>query len=232
MIVIPLIGESGSGKTASARNLDPNKTLWISVLGKRPPFANFKNYKIKKEGVTHKEANFYVEKDPTNIIKIVTAKIQQGYTSIFIDDANYLAAISFLNKATQTGFTKFNVGAQEIYNFIAGLKSIETSAICFMTWHISISETIDVMADSVSKINMKVPSKLIREHIDLDGLFEIILYSYKTVNKETNKIEGKFKTIDTITTAKSPMGLFEEPIIDNDLEEVRKKLVDFYGENL
>lgn len=67
--------------------------------------------------------------------------------------------------------------------------------------------------------------------ITLEGLFTYVLFT--TIEKdEENKPRYMFKTnSDGTCTAKSPMGLFDELLIDNDLNMVIQRIKEYNGED-
>ena len=67
--------------------------------------------------------------------------------------------------------------------------------------------------------------------ITLEGLFTYVLFT-KVINSENNEVEYKFITNSNGTcTAKSPMGLFSELLIDNDLNLVINSIKDYNEED-
>lgn len=67
--------------------------------------------------------------------------------------------------------------------------------------------------------------------ITLEGLFTYVLFT-RVVTDENNKVSYKFVTnSDGTCTAKSPIGLFEDLLIDNDLNYVIEKIKEYNGED-
>lgn len=63
--------------------------------------------------------------------------------------------------------------------------------------------------------------------VNLDGLFTVILYS--EANKSDEGVQYKFRTRTSGSdTCKSPMGMFEEEYIDNDLDVVFSEINKYY----
>ena len=86
---IAIVGESGTGKSTSLRNLNPEETFIISTTGKPLPFKLWKKkYKeIKKEG-SEWVGNYYVSSKYDkiiNILKIVNLKMPH-IKQVVIDD--------------------------------------------------------------------------------------------------------------------------------------------------
>lgn len=67
--------------------------------------------------------------------------------------------------------------------------------------------------------------------ITLEGLFTYVLFT-KVVLDESNKAMYRFVTnSDGTCTAKTPMGLFDDLLIDNDLKFVIDKIKEYNGED-
>ena len=71
----------------------------------------------------------------------------------------------------------------------------------------------------------KTIGKMIDEKICIEGLFTTVFH--------TSVINGQYKFItqgDSSHIAKSPIGMFDEQYIDNDLMKVKEVMVKYYGE--
>lgn len=67
--------------------------------------------------------------------------------------------------------------------------------------------------------------------ITLEGLFTYVLFTKVVREDGTNAVNYKFLTnSDGTCTAKSPMGLFDEFLIDNDLALVINKIIEYNEE--
>jgi hypothetical protein len=74
----------------------------------------------------------------------------------------------------------------------------------------------------------KTVGKLVDNVITLEGMFTIVIYT--EVEKTKEGVKHWFVTQnDGSTTAKSPMGMFEEIKIPNDLKLVKEKLNEYYN---
>lgn len=74
---------------------------------------------------------------------------------------------------------------------------------------------------------IKTLGKLLDSVITLEGLFTYVLFT-KVVRENENEISYKFITNgDGTCTAKSPIGLFEDRLIDNDLDFVIKAIKEY-----
>lgn len=87
-IPVLIIGESGSGKTTSLRNFEPEEVAIFNVAGKKMPFKKKMPYIIENADYT-----------------IIEKKLKEGkFKKYVVDDAQYLMAFELFDKAKQTGY--------------------------------------------------------------------------------------------------------------------------------
>jgi hypothetical protein len=197
-IGILIEGESGTGKTTSIRTLNPDKTGIINVTGKRLPFKS--NFKVIKED---------------NCDKIVDILKQCKADVIIIDDMQYLLARQFMSRAKELGYQKFTDMALGYYNVISALEEMPDNKRVYFLSHIE--------RDSNGYEKVKTIGKLLDEKITVEGLFTIVL---KTVVRDG---QYYFSTHNSGSdTVKSPMGMFTEDIVPNDLDFIDTKICEYY----
>ena len=205
-----IMGASGSGKSTSLRNLPAEETTIINITNKPMPFKK-DNKKIicLKDFETESYEELY--KKIISIIKGSKRKI------IVIDDSSYLMSFENFEKATQKGYDKFTTMAKNYYDLIKSAISCNDEKIVYVITH----EEID---DVNQLYRPKTIGKMLSNQLVIEGLFSIVLRSqYKNG-------EYIFQTQnDGTSVCKSPMGLFEEKEIQNDLYEVDKKIREYYG---
>lgn len=195
-----IMGDSGSGKSASLRNFAPEEVGIFSVTNKDLPFRS----KLK----SLKNATY------DDIAKHLANPTRRAFV---IDDAGYLLSFELFQRAKETGYAKFTDMAK---NFVDMLNFISTQ----MPDDIIVYITMHTEDDSeMHKVKAKTLGKMIDQNLNLEGLFNIVLRTMKTD-------EGyKFITRDdNVSTAKSPMGMFEEDMIDNDLKAVDTIIREYY----
>ena len=88
----------------------------------------------------------------------------------------------------------------------------------------------DKNGDSISYI-FKTTGSMVDNYITPEGKFEVVLYLKLDYNIDTKKSSRSFVTnFDGMYPAKSPVGLFENLYIPNDLGYVVEKITQYYGE--
>ena len=200
-IPVLVLGESGSGKSTSLRNFEPNEIGIFNVAGKPLPFRK----KLKKED----NSNY-----PTIVGRLKLGKVK----SYAIDDSQYLMAFEMFDKAKEVGYNKFTDVALHFRNLIDFIiKKTSPDTIVYFLHH---TETTDT-----GKIKAKTSGKMLDNQLTLEGLFSIVLLC------KTDGKEHYFETqSDGFTTCKSPMEMFE-PKIDKDLKMVDTTIREYYELN-
>ena len=181
-IPVLILGESGSGKSSSLRNFEPEEIRIFNVAGKRLPF------KKKMPVLT-----------TSNYAEIMAGLAKGTKKTYAIDDSQYLLCFEMFDRAKETGYNKFTDMATNFYNLIQFvLKKLPEDTIVFFLHHTE-------MADG--RIKAKTVGKMLDEKLTVEGLFNIVLLcqtdgtNYKFITQS-----------DGYTTAKSPMEMFDREI--------------------
>ena len=224
---IAIVGESGSGKSTSLRNMNPNETFIISTTGKPLPFRGWKKKYIKLKKINENEytGNYYISANYEKIIKIlkvVNTKMPH-IKQVVIDDFQYVLSYEFVDRATEVGYAKFSELAQhamEILRYAERMR--EDCKMIFLTHSENVGDALN------PKYVIKTIGKLLSEKVTIEGLFTYIFFT-KVAEGDDGKMEYKLITnTDGICIAKTPLGMFEELEIDNDLNEIIK-IIDEYN---
>lgn len=197
-----IMGESGTGKSTSMRNCDPAITAVVNPVGKPLPF---KNHFETLDNVT----------DAREIIKYMKEQVKAGKKLIVVDDFQYILAIPYMNRIKETGWDKYNDFGANYFEIIDVCKYLPDDVVVAYMSHL---ETLDNGLTTV-----KLIGKLLREKITIEGLFTIVL--------RTGVYEAKYYFYTQNSgkdTVKSPLGMFQNYAIDNDLNYVYDKIKNYY----
>lgn len=219
-----VIAESGSGKSTSGRNLDPKETFWINIANKPLPFKGWKkNYTLISKG--NPKGNMTNASSAAGIIKALkhVNDNMPHITNIVIDDWQYMSAFEYFDKATEKGYDKFTSIATNLAQVAKYPKDLRDDLYCFFLTHSEDSTDMN----GRRKVKAKTVGKMIDNALTLEGLFSIVLFG-KVIKEEDGILKYGFETqTDGNNTCKSPMGMFEESFIDNDLQYVKDCIIKY-----
>lgn len=226
--LIAVVGLSGSGKTTSIRNLNPEETFIISTTGKRPGIPGAKR-KYKDVTIIDKKitGNFYTTSNIANIVKMMglVDKTRPEVKVLVVDDFQYLQAFESMNRVDEKGYAKFTDIAKHAYEALKTGMSLRDDLFVIIMTH---SENEGDATNEHWKI--KTIGKMLDNTITLEGLFSYVFFT-KVTRDENNEVHYKFITnSDGTNTAKSPMGMFPTEI-DNDLKIVIDKINEYNNED-
>lgn len=203
-----ILGESGSGKSASLRHFQKDEVGVMNVASKPLPFRT----EIKPYNV-----NRVAKQKGCNRYDLIKAAIKAAKTkTLVIDDSQYLLAFDSFDKAKETGYGKFTTMAVNFEKLIEFcIDEVDDDKIIYFLHHCETNE--------LGRVKAKTIGKMLDSQLTVEGLFSIVLFC------QTDGKTHEFVTqSDGFTTAKSPMGMFE-PHIDNDLKMVDKTIREYYN---
>lgn len=199
-----IIGKSGSGKSTSMRNCVGNDN-WnlIRVLNKPLPFKGKINGWITDEYQT-----------------VMKALGQSKAKNIVLDDAGYLITNHFMKGHSSCGagngvFTLYNNIGDYFWQLIQFIIKLPEDKVVYVMMHEDKNDFGDIKPKTIGK--------LIDEKVCLEGMFTIVLRCIEESGKHlfvTQSSDG--------AVSKSPMGMFEQLTIDNDLLLVEKAIREYY----
>ena len=204
-----ILGNSGSGKSTSLRNLDPTKTMLIQCIRKPLPFKSV-GWKIKaKPG----DGGNIIQTD--DAVEIERSMRKSPHDVVVIDDYQAVMVNELMSRSSEKGYDKFtDIGkhAWNVFNAAGGLAE-----------HRRIYILAHTQTDDFGAVRMKTVGKMVDQTLVPEGYFTIVL--------RTEVVNGKY-LFTTQTNgqdcAKSPIGMFPERHINNDLALVDAAITSFY----
>ena len=183
-----------------------NDSNWnlVNVLGKPLPFKG----KVPQ----------VVTDDYEQVKRCLTSSIAK---SLVVDDAGYLITNYFMRNHSSKGqgnaiFSMYNTLADNFWKLVEYIKHLPEDKIVYIIMH---EDT-----DDFGNVKPKTIGKLLDEKICLEGMFTIVLRCIQENGKHLFVTQAEGGAV-----SKSPMGMFEELEINNDLLYVDNKIREYYG---
>ncbi len=226
MSSIAIVGKSGEGKSSSygqipeigIKGLNPKETVIINVAGKDLPFRGWKKSytgKLSEGGNYLESSDSKTMAEAINFISTSRPEIK----NIVVDDGQFTMAFEFMRKAKEPGFGKFADIGVSTGKIMDAARNTRQDLKVYFLWHPE--------QDKETGFKMKTVGAMIDNYLTLEGLFTVILYT--KVSKGTDgKMKYQFVTNnDGQYPAKSPVGLFKDLYIPNDLGLVSEKIDEY-----
>jgi hypothetical protein len=219
--LVGIVGATGTGKSTAIKHLNPEETYIINVAKKELPFKG-------SEKLYNTENKNYKEVEDANeisrLLKTISDKAPH-IKNIIIEDSNYIMGFNMVNKATETGFTKFSVMAKDMVDLFRTARQLREDITVFYLTHPE--EVMD--GQDVIGYKIKTAGKLIDNQVLLEGLLTVCLYTLVEENKDGTAnyqfVTNRYRKYP----AKSPDGMFQELKIPNNLQIVAESLTNYYN---
>lgn len=196
--LIFVLGQPGTGKTTSLRNLKKDEVGYISVTGKELPFKS--------------DILPVVAKTPKSVITLVQ---KSKKPIVVVDDVNYLFTFQVFDRVKESDqWEVYKDISINFYNLIETILSKETEQNIYLFGHIELNDN--------NLIQLKTAGKAIRDKIAPEGLTNIVFESVNDLG------EFVFRVKSDGSGVKSPMDMFDTVTIPNDLKEIDKKINAYY----
>lgn len=206
-----ILGASGSGKSTSLRNLNPDDCRLIACIDKRLPFENNEGW-IKRDEA-HPKGNVIV----TNRADAIQQAMKSTQKPIIVlDDFQAMMTDEFFKRIDEKGYDKFNSIGYDAWSVLKLANQLGDNQRIYILAHTDESDD--------GSIKMKTIGKMVNEKMTPESYFTTVLRAMLREGKHVfaTKTNGK-------DPVKSPMGMFKEDYIDNDLAAVDKRLCEYWG---
>ena len=235
--VIGVMGESGSGKTTSLRNLDPTTTFYIdcdkkglSWKGWRKQYnaENGNYYKtddknevmrslawLNCDNGTYAAYQKILGKNATVLTEDMKAKAH-SFKTVVIDTLNGIMVADEVERMKEKGYDKWVDLAQCVWDLLDYINTMRDDLTVIILCHSQTQKEDDGYTFTRIKTSGKKLDKL-----NVESKLTTVLYA------TANGGEYKFHTHADHSTAKTPMGAIEENSIPNDIMLVIKALEDY-----
>lgn len=220
---ILILAQSGAGKSTSIRTLNPKETFIINVNNKPLPFKGWKKmYTLWSKD--NPDGNMFVSKDTGKIIacmKYVNEK-RPEIKNLILDDLFYVMSHENFSKISEKGFDKFVSMGKNFADIAVLPETFRDDLFVFYMNH----PEVDTDVNGNRVIKTKTIGKLVDNQLMFEGLFDKVLYCRPRKTKDGMEFGFETKT-DGITPTKTPMEMFDEDFIPNDLQYVREKIEEY-----
>ena len=235
--VIGVMGESGSGKTTSLRNLDPQTTFYIDADKKGLSWKGWRSQYNTDNGN-------YFKTDDKNMVMMTLAKIncdngtyiayrkKLGLIQKMISDEERAKAITFktvvidtlngimvadeVERMKEKGYDKWVDLAQCVWSLLDYVNIMRDDLTVIILCHSQTQKEDDGYTFTRIKTSGKKLDKL-----NVESKLTTVLYA------TANGGEYKFQTHADHSTAKTPLGAIEENSVPNDITLVINALEDY-----
>lgn len=220
---ILICGKTGTGKTTSIRTLNPKETVILKVINRTLPF--------KFAGLYGKEQNnMFFTPEYTDVLKgLEWANKKETVKNIVITDATYIIRQEYFKKANVAGYNKYTEFAVHMQQILKAIQNLRENLKVFMEYHVE----SNVTDSGATEYKPSTVGKLLDSQYNILENIDIVLFASPVF--EDKEVKFGFytnRTLDRVGAeipAKSPMGMFDELFIPNDLKYVAEHIDAYYG---
>jgi deoxyadenosine/deoxycytidine kinase len=212
-MIIGIMGESGSGKTTSMRNLDPKTTYYIDCDKKGLSWKGWKEQYNKE-----KNHNYFVCDDAKKVEALLRNINEKGKDAkvVVIDTLNGLMVADEMRRSKEKNYDKWMDLAASIYDLVDYALTVRPDLTVIFVCHTQTDHDENGYLWTRIKTSGRKLDKIV-----LESKFPVVLLA--------KAVDGQyiFKTKSNNSTAKTPMGAFEDATIENDITKVLDALKDY-----
>ena len=204
-----VLGNSGSGKSTSLRNLDPAKTLTIQCIKKPLPFKST-GFQRGVPGVSR--GNLVFEDNPASIEKLMR---KSPHDVVVIDDYQAVLINELLARSSEKGYDKFTDIAKSAWHIFKAAADLAEHRRVYIMAH--------TKTDEYGQIRMMTVGKMVDSMIVPEGYFTIVLRA-----DVVNNVHFFHTQSNGQDCCKSPISMFDDITVPNDLNAVDASISSFY----
>lgn len=156
--------------------------------------------------------NIFQTDDASHIEK---AMRKSNHEIIVIDDYQAVMVNELMARSSEKGYDKFTDIGKHAWNLFTAAGALDPHRRVYILAH--------TQTDDFGNVRMKTVGKMVDQTLVPEGYFTIVLRTevVNGVYRFTTQTNGQ-------DCCKSPIGMFDEPSIENDLNLVDQKIVSFY----
>lgn len=213
-MTVCIMGESGSGKTTAMRNLPPESTMYIDADQKGLSWRGW------RKAYNTENKNYLCTSDKDKVLKMLTRVNDDPnmahIKTVVIDTINGIMVDDEMARMKEKNYDKWADLALAVYGLVLyALKMRQDLTVVFVA-HAQTERD---------------ESGNVWTHVKTSGkkLDKIVLESKFTTVLLAKCLDGRyvFETAANNSTAKSPMGAFDDVVIENDIMKVLEQLEDY-----
>lgn len=223
-----VLGESGAGKSTSIRTLNPKETFIVNSLGKDLPFKGSGKLYTYFHKDTNPNGNMVKTTAGAAVIQWLNYIDQKmpHIKNIIIDDNTHQSSMEYIRRIRETTWDKFNDIAYNMVTIADLCIKLRDDLTVFIMHHVT-TEGDGILTDK--KVKAQTLGKLVDQKLSSYESFFTIIFLAEKAKDDDGKIEHYFLTRDANSTAKTPIGMFEEEKIPNDLALVKEAIHEYYN---
>lgn len=229
------IAPSGFGKSTgigsvpefNIKGLPPAETYLISATSKPLPFKGSATIFPVAPVTDLKAGNRVITDNATEVVQVMLSLVASPFKNIVWDDSNYVMQNWYMANALAKGWDApkqigFFMG--KIFDAIEKLDAAGKNV--FVLAH---GESVTA-PDNRIYLKMKTTGKMVDEYVTPEGKFDITLLGISRYDSGLKRVVKEYLTNENeqYSSAKSPIGMFSEQFIPNDLGYVADKIAEYY----
>lgn len=196
--LIFVLGHPGTGKSTSLRNFKKEEIGYISVTGKELPFKT--------------DIKPVVAKTAKQVAALIT---KSAKPVIVIDDVNYLFTFQVFGRSQEKDqFQVFRDIGNDFYQLVEAITNKDTDQNIYLFGHIELNDK--------NLVQLKTAGRTIRDNIAPEGLTNIVFEAVNDLG------EFVFRVKSDGSGVKSPMDMFPDNTIPNDLKVINQQINKYY----